>query len=136
MSGIDAEFPGAVGTSVTRVFGLEVGRTGLTEERARREGFEPVSATITSNTKASYIPGAGQVTVKLIADAKTGRLLGGQIVGKDILARINTLATLLAMGAKVEDAFFADLGYAPPFAPVWDPLIVAARVLMGKIKGQ
>jgi NADPH-dependent 2,4-dienoyl-CoA reductase/sulfur reductase-like enzyme len=136
MSGIDAEFPGAVGTSVMRVFGLEVGRTGLTEERARREGFEPVSATITSNTKASYIPGVGQVTVKLIADAKTGRLLGGQIVGKDVLARINTLATLLAMGAKVEDAFFADLGYAPPFAPVWDPLIVAARVLMGKMKGQ
>jgi NADPH-dependent 2,4-dienoyl-CoA reductase/sulfur reductase-like enzyme len=136
MSGLPAEFPGAVGTSVTRVFSLEIGRTGLTEERARKEGFEPVSAKITSNSKASYIPGAGQVTVKLIADAKTGRLIGGQIIGKDVLARINTLAVLVAMGAQVEDAFFADLGYAPPFAPVWDPLIVAARVLMGKIRGK
>lgn len=131
-----AEFPGAVGTAVTKVFDLEIGRTGLTEARAAREGFKPVSAKIRAGTRSSYYPGAAEITVKLIADRETGRLLGGQFIGREgVLARVNTLAALLMQVAKVEDLFFADLGYAPPFAPVWDPLIVAARVLLRELKG-
>ena len=131
-----AEFPGALGTAVTKVFGLEVGRTGLTYERAAKEGFDPVSAKIRAGTRSSYFPGAEEITVKLIADRKTGRLLGGQFVGKEgVLARVNVLAALIAKGATVEDVFFSDLAYAPPFSPVWDPLIVAARVLMRELKG-
>ncbi len=136
LAGLEESFPGAVGTAITKVFGLEVARTGLTEERARKEGFDPVSATITAGSRASYYPGTSQITVKLIADRSTGRLLGAQIIGGEgVLARINAIATLLAMRATVRDAFFSDLAYAPPVAPVWDPVIVAARVLLGKISG-
>ena len=135
-AGGQAEFPGAVGTAVTRVFDLEVGRTGLTEARAAKEGFQPVSVRVRVGTRSSYYPGAAEVVVKLIADRGTGRLLGGQLVGREgVLARLNTLAALLARGATVDDLFYADLAYAPPFAPVWDPLIVAARVLRRELGG-
>lgn len=135
-AGLSAEFPGAVGTAVTKVFNLEVARTGLTEERARKEGFEPVSVKVETATRPGYYPGGSRITVKLIADRKSGRLLGGQVVGGEgVLARVNTLATLLAKGGTVEDLFFADLAYAPPFAPVWDPLVVAARVMMRELGG-
>lgn len=135
-AGSYAEFPGAVGTAVTKVFDLEVGRTGLTEERAAKEGFEPFSAKIRAATRSSYYPGAAEITVKLTADRRTGRLLGGQFVGREgVLARVNTLAALLMRGATVEDLFFTDVAYAPPFAPVWDPVIVAARVLLRELRG-
>ncbi|MHB9302592.1 FAD-dependent oxidoreductase [Thermofilum pendens] len=135
MAGLKAEFPGAVGTSITKVFGLEVGRAGLTTARAQQEGFDPVSVMINANSKASYYPGSSAMSVKLIADRRTGQLLGGQIIGGDgVLARLNSLAVLLSFRARVEDAFFSDLGYAPPFSPVWDPIVTAARVLLGKIR--
>jgi len=136
VAGLSAEFPGAVGTAITKVFGLEVGRTGLTEERARKEGFDPVSIKVETATRPGYYPGGSRVTVKLIADRQSGRLLGGQVVGGEgVLARVNALATLLAKGGTVEDLFFADLAYAPPFAPVWDPLVVAARVMLRELRG-
>jgi NADPH-dependent 2,4-dienoyl-CoA reductase/sulfur reductase-like enzyme len=135
-AGLSAEFPGAVGTAITKIFNLEVGRTGLTEERARREGFEPVSVKVETATRPRYYPGGSRIAVKLIADRRSGRLLGGQIVGGEgVLARVNALATLLAKGGTVEDLFFADLAYAPPFAPVWDPLVLAARVMMRELGG-
>ncbi|MGC9106866.1 MAG: CoA-disulfide reductase, partial [Infirmifilum sp.] len=118
-----------------KVFDLEVARTGLTEERAIKEGFNPASVVIKANSRASYYPGGSPMTVKLIADRNTGRLLGAQIVGSDgVLARIDALAALIGKRGNVRDLFFSDLAYAPPFAPVWDPVIVAARVLLGKIE--
>lgn len=135
-AGFSVEFPGAVGTAITKVFGLEIGRTGLTEERAAKEGFEPVSVKVKTATRPSYYPGGSEITVKLIADRRSGRLLGGQVVGGEgVLARVNALAALLAKGGTVEDLFFADLAYAPPFATVWDPLVVAARVMMRELGG-
>ena len=135
-TGLSAEFPGAVGTAITKIFGFEVGRTGLTEERARKEGFDPVSVKVETVTRPRYYPGGSRITVKLIADRGSGRLLGGQIVGGEgVLARVNALAILLAKGGTVEDLFSADLAYAPPFAPVWDPLVVAARVMMRELGG-
>jgi NADPH-dependent 2,4-dienoyl-CoA reductase/sulfur reductase-like enzyme len=135
-AGLSAEFPGAVGTAITKIFNLEVGRTGLTEERARREGFEPVSVKVETTTRPRYYPGGSRIAVKLIADRRSGRLLGGQIVGGEgVLARVNALAILLAKGGTVEDLFFADLAYAPPFAPVWDPLVLAARVMIRELGG-
>ena len=135
LAGLAEEFPGAVGTAVTKVFGLEVGRTGLTERRAREEGFNPVSVVVEGRSRAGYYPGSASMTVKLIADAEAGRLLGAQIVGGEgVLARINAAAILISKGATAREAFFSDLGYAPPFAPVWDPLITAARVLLGKLR--
>lgn len=135
IAGMDIEFPGVVGTAITKAFELEIGRTGLTEAQAKRLGYEAVSATITAKSRAGYYPEPKTVKVKLVADTETGRLLGAQIVGYEgVLARVNTVAALLPRGATVRDLFFADLAYAPPFAPVWDPLVVAARVLMKKLR--
>lgn len=123
-----ATFPGVIGTAVTKVCELEVARTGLREREAREAGFEFVSVLTESTSRAGYFPGARPMTVKLIAERPTGRLLGAQIVGRSEAAkRIDALAVALWNGMTVEDMTSLDLGYAPPYAPVWDPVLIAAR---------
>jgi NADPH-dependent 2,4-dienoyl-CoA reductase/sulfur reductase-like enzyme len=123
-----ARFPGVLGTAVTKVCGLEIARTGLGEQEAREAGFEPVCATVRSTTRAHYYPGAAWVTVKVIAERGTGRLLGAQIVGEEGGAkRIDVFAMALWNGITVQDLIDVDLSYAPPFSPVWDPVLIAAR---------
>ena len=123
-----ATFPGVVGTAVTKICQMEVARTGLQEDELRSLGIEWVSAVIKSRTKAGYFPGSGEITVKVLAERGSGRLLGGQIVGMEGSAkRIDTLATALHAGFTVEEMINLDLGYAPPFSPVWDPVVIAAR---------
>jgi NADPH-dependent 2,4-dienoyl-CoA reductase/sulfur reductase-like enzyme len=129
-----ATFPGVVGTAVTKICHLEVARTGLQEKELRELGLEWDSAVIKSRTKAGYYPGSGEITVKLLAEKGSGRLLGGQIVGAEGSAkRIDTLATALHAGFTVEQMINLDLGYAPPFSPVWDPVVTAARELAKKL---
>jgi NADPH-dependent 2,4-dienoyl-CoA reductase/sulfur reductase-like enzyme len=128
MGGGYATFPGVVGTAVTRLCSLEVARTGLNEREAEAAGFEFETATIESTTRAGYFPGAGTMKVKLVAERRSGRLLGGQLVGREGAAkRIDVLAACLTAGMDVEEMTGLDLSYAPPFAPVWDPVLVAAR---------
>jgi NADPH-dependent 2,4-dienoyl-CoA reductase/sulfur reductase-like enzyme len=123
-----ATFPGVVGTAVSKVCDLEIARTGLREEEARQAGFAAVSATIESNTQAGYYPGADKATVKLLAERGTGLLLGGQLIGGAGTAkRIDVLAVALWNRMTVDEMTGLDLGYAPPFSPVWDPVLVAAR---------
>jgi NADPH-dependent 2,4-dienoyl-CoA reductase/sulfur reductase-like enzyme len=123
-----ATFPGVVGTAVTKLCATEVARTGLTETEAKAAGFEYHAVTIQSTTRAGYFPGAAKITVKLLAEKRSGRLLGGQIVGKEGAAkRIDVLATAITAGMDVEEMTALDLSYAPPFSPVWDPVLVAAR---------
>ena len=135
IGGRPAAFPGATATSTLEVFGLTIARTGLTEEEARREGYNVVVAKVTARTKPHYMPGSSNVTVKIVADADTGRLLGAQGVGEDqsVFWRINVIAALLERQGTVWDLFYSDIGYAPPLAPVWDSLIIAARLLMRKL---
>lgn len=129
-----ATFPGVVGTAVTKICDVEVARTGLQEKELRRLGIEWVSAVIKSRTRAGYYPGAGGITVKVLAERGSGRLLGGQIVGMEGSAkRIDTLATALHAGFTVEEMINLDLGYAPPFSPVWDPVVIAAREVAKKL---
>ncbi|HEX6756100.1 MAG TPA: FAD-dependent oxidoreductase [Mycobacteriales bacterium] len=121
-------FPGVVGTAVTKVCDLEVARTGLREADADRAGLRYVTATIESTTRAGYFPGTAPIVTKLIAERRSGRLLGAQIVGREGAAkRIDVLATALWNEMTVEDIAGLDLSYAPPFAPVWDPVLIAAR---------
>jgi NADPH-dependent 2,4-dienoyl-CoA reductase/sulfur reductase-like enzyme len=123
-----ATFPGVVGTAVTKLCAMEVARTGLNEREAKAAGFEYETATIESTTRAGYYPGAGKITVKLLAERRSGRLLGGQLVGFEGAAkRIDVLATALTTRMTVEEMTALDLSYAPPFSPVWDPVLVAAR---------
>jgi NADPH-dependent 2,4-dienoyl-CoA reductase/sulfur reductase-like enzyme len=123
-----ATFPGVVGTAITKLCALEVGRTGVNEREARAAGFEFVMAKIESTTRAGYYPGAGTITVKLLVERVTGRILGGQVVGNEGTAkRIDVLATAITAGLTAEDVVYLDLSYAPPFSPLWDPVQQAAR---------
>lgn len=129
-----ATFPGVMGTAVTKICQVEIARTGLQEKEVAALGLEHVSVVIKSRTKAGYYPGAGEISVKLLAEKGSGRLLGGQIVGMEGSAkRIDTVATALHAGFTVEEMINLDLGYAPPFSPVWDPVVTAARALAKKL---
>jgi NADPH-dependent 2,4-dienoyl-CoA reductase/sulfur reductase-like enzyme len=128
-------FPGVLGTAVTKVCEVEIARTGLGEEAARAAGFEPVTATITGTTRAHYYPDAQPITIKLVAEQGTGRLLGAQIVGREGAAkRIDVFATALWNEMRVDGFLNMDLSYAPPFSPVWDPVLTAARKLDGEVR--
>ncbi|PJN30221.1 flavoprotein oxidoreductase [Streptomyces sp. CB02613] len=129
-------FPGVVGTAVSKVCDLEIARTGLREKDARAVGLRYVTATIESTGRAGYYPGAKPMTVKMIAELRTGRLLGVQIVGRDGAAkRVDVAAVALTAGMTVEQMTALDLGYAPPFSPVWDPVLVAARKTVAAVRG-
>ncbi|MGW0424882.1 FAD-dependent oxidoreductase [Streptomyces sp. NPDC003015] len=131
-----ATFPGVVGTAVSKVCDLEIARTGLREKDARRAGLQFVSVTIESTSRAGYYPGASPMTVKMLAERRTGRLLGVQIVGREGAGkRVDVAAVALTAGMTVERMTALDLGYAPPFSPVWDPVLVAARKAVAKVRG-
>ncbi|MGW3338109.1 FAD-dependent oxidoreductase [Streptomyces sp. NPDC001009] len=130
-----ATFPGVVGTAVSKVCDLEIARTGLREKDARRAGLQYESVVIESTSRAGYYPGASPMTVKMIAERNTGRLLGVQIVGGEGAGkRVDIAAVALTAGMTVEQMTALDLGYAPPFSPVWDPVLVAARKAVTKVR--
>jgi NADPH-dependent 2,4-dienoyl-CoA reductase/sulfur reductase-like enzyme len=126
---------GVVGTAITKVVDVEVARTGLTDpERASEAGFDPVSRTITTRSRASYYPGGAPITVHLMACASTGRLLGASVAGTDRAGkRIDVVAAALHNEATVDELERYDLAYAPPFSPTWDPVLTAAKVLNGSV---
>ncbi|MFG3658404.1 FAD-dependent oxidoreductase [Streptomyces sp. NPDC047706] len=131
-----ATFPGVVGTAVSKVCDLEIARTGLREKDARRAGLQFEAVTVESTSRAGYYPGASPMTVKMLAERRTGRLLGVQIVGREGAGkRVDVAAVALTAGMTVEQMTALDLGYAPPFSPVWDPVLVAARKAAGKLRG-
>lgn len=132
LAGGYATFPGVVGTAVSKICKFEVARTGLTEREITSLGLLYRTAVIKSKTRAGYYPGAGWIMVKLLAEQGSGRLLGGQIVGLEGAAkRIDVLATALTARMTVQQIVDLDLSYAPPFSPVWDPVQIAARRLLG-----
>ncbi len=123
-----ATFPGIVRTAVSKVCDLEIARTGLREVDASRIGFRYVAVTVDSTSRAGYFPGAAPLRVKMLAEHRSGRLLGAQIVGGAGSAkRIDTCAVALWNQMTVEEMTALDLAYAPPFSPVWDPVLIAAR---------
>ncbi len=127
-TGGDAAFPGVLGTAVSRICTYEVGRTGIGEREARDADIRVISHVIEDKTRAGYYPGSGPVWVKLLAEPRSGRLLGGQIVGFEGAAkRIDVLATAIWMRMTVDEMELMDLSYAPPFSGVYDPVLTAAR---------
>jgi NADPH-dependent 2,4-dienoyl-CoA reductase/sulfur reductase-like enzyme len=123
-----ATFPGVIGTAVTKVGALEVARTGLGEAEAAGAGFVVDAVVSESTTRAGYYPGAAPITTKLVVERGTGRLLGGQIVGEEGAAkRIDAVALAVWNAMTVEELLGVDLSYAPPYSPVWDPVLAAAR---------
>jgi NADPH-dependent 2,4-dienoyl-CoA reductase/sulfur reductase-like enzyme len=132
--GIDTRLPGIAGTAVFKVFELEVARTGLTSQEAAEAGFSPATATIKTRSRAHAHAGNSPIHVQLVGDRASGRLLGAQMVGREGCAhRINAPAVALHAHMSVADFSQSDLAYAPPFGPVWDPLLTAANQLLKKL---
>jgi NADPH-dependent 2,4-dienoyl-CoA reductase/sulfur reductase-like enzyme len=127
-AGGDARFPGIVGTAVVKVFDLAVARTGLTLAEAEAEGFAAVATDAVGRSRAKYYPGASPVTVRLVHQ-RGGRLVGAQIVGsgEGVAKRIDVLAVALQAGFGIEDLLGLDLSYAPPYAPVYEAVLLAAQ---------
>jgi NADPH-dependent 2,4-dienoyl-CoA reductase/sulfur reductase-like enzyme len=132
-----ATFPGVVGTATSKICGYEVARTGLQESEAAAAGFEAIGVTTESTTRAGYYPGGGKITTKLVVERRSGRLLGAQIVGQEGAAkRIDVLATALWNEMTVDQMLNVDLSYAPPFSPLWDPVLISARKAWDEIQLQ
>jgi CoA-dependent NAD(P)H sulfur oxidoreductase len=135
--GKTVELDGVAGTAVFKVFDLEVARSGLTEEQARKAGFDPATVTIQSRSRAHAHPGSRTIWVHLVGDRRSGRLLGGQMVGPEGVAhRINAVAVALHANMSVASFAQTDLAYAPPFGPVWDPMLTAANQLLKRFTVQ
>ncbi len=135
MAGDETPVGEIAGTAVVKAFELTAARTGLVdEERARETGFDPVSVTITDSSRAHYYPGVEELTITMLGDRDSGRLLGATMVGREGVAkRIDTVAAALHEGATAQELSYYDLAYAPPYSPVWDPVLTAAKVLDGKL---
>lgn len=134
LCGGDDKFEGILGSAVTRYFGFTMSITGLTEKAAAKLGYEPVSATVTKFDKVGYMPEAKNITIKLVADKKTRKLLGAQGIGcGDVDKRVNTVATGLICPMTVDDFFSSDITYSPPYSPSIDPLLTASENLIKKL---
>jgi NADPH-dependent 2,4-dienoyl-CoA reductase/sulfur reductase-like enzyme len=131
--GGNARFEGIVGTLATKVFELEVAKTGLSIAAARANGFDADSVTITSLSRAKYFLGK-PLTVTLIWDRADGRLLGCQMAGEEGVAkRIDVAAMALHARMRVQNMLHLDLSYAPPFATVWEAILIAANEAVKKL---
>jgi NADPH-dependent 2,4-dienoyl-CoA reductase/sulfur reductase-like enzyme len=130
-----ASFPGVLGTAASKVCDVEVARTGLSAAEAAELGLEWEQVAVDSTTRADYFPDAAPIRTKVLAERRTGRLLGAQIVGRQGAAkRIDVFATALWNGMAVGEMVNMDLSYAPPFSPVWDPVLVAVRKLSEQVE--
>ena len=136
VTGGRSTFPGILGTTVFKVLDFNLARTGLTEKQARQAGYQVLTALVPGPDRAHYYPTAATLLLKLVADAKTGRLLGAQALGPgDAVKRIDVLATALSFGATIDHLPDLDLGYAPPYSQAVDPLAQAANLLRNKRDG-
>ncbi|MDD2954798.1 MAG: FAD-dependent oxidoreductase [Oscillospiraceae bacterium] len=138
LAGEQAAYPGVLGTSVVKMpGGLCLGRTGLTEEQAVREGYDAAAVLAVTDDKAHYYPDAAYFITKLVADRATHRLLGAQIIGPGAVDKMTDIAVAaISMNAELEDLDSLDFAYAPPFSTAIHPFVQAVYVLLNKLNGQ
>jgi len=137
-SGGNEVFKGVLGTAVSKIFDLTVARTGLSSAEASAEGYDFVTSTVAHPSHAhTYLnPEPEDITIKLIIERTTGKLLGAQMIGRiGVAKRIDVFAAALHNDMTVEEISGLDLSYSPPFAPVWDSILVAANVALRKLEG-
>lgn len=136
LAGKKKVYPGVLGTGVVKLPGLNIGRTGLTEEQARAAGYDVITVVAPTDDKAHYYPDAGFFITKMIADKTTHRLLGVQVFGPGAVDKMVDIAVMgINMGAVLEDFENADFAYAPPFSTAIHPFVQAAYILLNKIDG-
>jgi len=128
-------FGGVLASAVTRLFDVEAGNTGLTETAALRNRLEVVTGAISSKTKADYYPGAKPIKIKLVVEKESQRIIGAQIVGgEEVTQRINCLSFAIQMGMTVRELAKADTAYAPPLCETWEPMVLAAEMVLMKLR--
>jgi NADPH-dependent 2,4-dienoyl-CoA reductase/sulfur reductase-like enzyme len=133
-AGGDETFGGIAGTNVSKVFDLEIAGTGLSEETAREYGFDCDSVMITSRSRSHAYPDGHPLHVKMVVDRTSGKVLGAQLVGREGAAkRVDSVATAIFAGMTVDELAVVDMSYAPPFSPVWDPVLIAASQAAKKV---
>ncbi|KPJ60710.1 MAG: hypothetical protein AMJ46_05515 [Latescibacteria bacterium DG_63] len=136
VAGLTNSFPGILGTAIAKVFDIAIARTGLTEKEAEEAGYKVVSSTVSPTDIAYYFPRSETITLKLVAEATTGKVLGAQCVGKaGVAKRIDVAATAISCGMNVEQLANLDLAYAPPYNSSMDPIHDAANVVRNKRDG-
>ncbi len=129
LAGAHKKFNGSLASACLKVLSLEAGRTGLSEKEVQDLGIDYRSVFITDMNQTSYYPGQSKISVKLIYDAHTKVILGGQVVGrKDAVQRVNVLATAIFARLTTDQLAMLDLCYAPPFSRTWDVLNIAGSV--------
>jgi NADH oxidase (H2O2-forming) len=130
-----ALFTGVLGSAITRLFDMDVGATGLTEFAAKRARIETVTGTISSKTKADYYPGALPIKVKLVVEKESQRIIGAQIIGgEEVTQRINAVSLAIQKQMTVRELAKADTAYAPPLCETWEPLVLAAEMVLMKLR--
>ncbi|MFP3290188.1 MAG: FAD-dependent oxidoreductase [Nitrososphaeria archaeon] len=127
------KFPGSAGSSITKFYDTEIGVVGISEEDAKKHGIEVFPVKIRHNAKASYYPPPEEVYMKVIFDKKRRVPLGAQVIGKNVWGRVAYLSLAIENEITVDNMFFSGVPYAPPFAPVWDSLIVASRIFYERV---
>lgn len=136
LCGASARFKGILGTGVVKLLDMNIGKSGLTEREAKAAGYEYIATTTGGHDRAHYMPDAKLITIKLIAEAKTRKILGIQAFGEgEVAKRIDVVASLMTIGGTIDDLFDVDLSYAPPYNGPIDNAAVAANALMNKIAG-
>ena len=127
-----AKFEGIAASAITKTFGLFIAKTGISnKEEAVKNGFDPIETTIEDITRAGYYPQNKRIWIKLLADKKSKRILGAQIVGgEEVKGRIDLISFALLKKATVEDLANYDACYVPPVSPVWEPVNIAAIQLL------
>jgi NADH oxidase (H2O2-forming) len=130
-----AQFTGVLASAVTRLFDTEAGVTGLTETAAQRAGIEVITGTISSKTKADYFPGALPIRVKLAVEKESQRIIGAQIIGgEEVTQRINAISFAIQRQMTVRELAKADTAYAPPLCETWEPMVLAAEMVLMKLR--
>lgn len=128
-------FNGVLASAVTRLFEIEAGNTGLTETAAARNRIEVVIGAITSKTKADYFPGAKPIKIKLIVEKESQHIVGGQVIGgEEVTQRINCLSLAIQQGMTVRELAKTDTAYAPPLCETWEPMVLAAEMVLMKLR--
>lgn len=132
-------FEGILGSAITKYFDFTIALTGINYENATKIAdkfnLHPICTTVVKKDKAGYMPNSETITLKLVADKKTGKILGAQGIGTgDVNKRINTVTSALQSGFSVDDLLHLDLPYSPPYSPAIDILITAAYRLKSQIE--
>lgn len=130
-----SRFTGVLASAVTRLFEIEAGNTGLTETNAARNRMEVVTGAISSKTKADYYPGGKPIKVKLVVEKESQHIVGAQVIGgEEVTQRINALSFAIQQDMTVRELAKADTAYAPPLCETWEPMVLAAEMVLMKMR--